>query len=80
MGYQSIYSGAQASQGIANGIAAGQVNGLVKSNGSNAFSAGVVNLATEITGVLPVANGGTGSATGFVMATDAEVQDIIDNY
>ena len=80
MGYQSIYTGAQASQGIANGIAAGQVNGLVKSNGSNVFSAGVVNLATEITGVLPVANGGTGSATGFVMATDAEVQDIIDNY
>jgi hypothetical protein len=38
------------------------LNGVVKGNGSG-FSASAVNLASEVTGTLPVANGGTGTTT-----------------
>lgn len=40
----------------------GNLNGVLKAN-SGVTSAGLVDLTSEITGVLPVANGGTGSAT-----------------
>lgn len=68
MVYQSPYSGAQVDQSVANGLAIGQITGIIKSDGANVFSAGQVNLATEATGVLPIANGGTGNNTGFVRA------------
>lgn len=40
-GYSSTYTGAQLDQGVANGIAAGGVTGIVKSDGSNTISAAV---------------------------------------
>jgi hypothetical protein len=42
------------------------LNGILRGNGTSAFTSGAVDLATEVTGVLPVLNGGTGanSATG----------------
>ena len=39
------------------------LTGVLKGNGTSAFTAGNVNLASEVTGTLPVANGGTGAAT-----------------
>jgi hypothetical protein len=41
---------------------------VVKGNGTSAFTAGTVSLTTEVSGTLPVANGGTGAATltGYV--------------
>ena len=51
-------------------------NGIVRATGGNgtlSTAGGGVNLASEITGVLPVANGGTGSATqNFVDLTTAQ--------
>lgn len=70
MGYQSGYDGAVAVQGIANGLAAGAVNGLISSDGNNNFSAGTVDLTSEVTGILPVANGGTGNSTGKISASN----------
>ena len=39
------------------------LTGVVKGNGAAAFTAGNVDLTSEVTGILPVANGGTGAAT-----------------
>ena len=51
-------------------------NGIVRTtagNGTLSTSGGGVNLTSEVTGVLPVANGGTGSATqNFVDLTTAQ--------
>jgi len=51
-------------------------NGIVRATGGNgtlSTAGGGVNLASEVTGVLPVANGGTGSATqNFVDLTTAQ--------
>lgn len=49
---------------VANGgSGAATLTGVLKGNGTAAFTAGTVNLASEVTGTLPVANGGTGAAT-----------------
>jgi hypothetical protein len=49
---------------VANGgSGAATLTGVVKGNGTSAFTAGSVNLASEVTGTLPIANGGTGSST-----------------
>ena len=45
------------------GTGAATLTGVVKGNGTSAFTAGNVNLASEVTGTLPVANGGTGTTT-----------------
>jgi hypothetical protein len=46
---------------VANGgTGATTLTGVVKGNGTSAFTAGNVSLTTEVTGTLPVANGGTG--------------------
>jgi hypothetical protein len=39
------------------------LTGVLKGNGTSAFTAGNVNLTSEVTGTLPVGNGGTGAAT-----------------
>lgn len=48
------------------GSGAVSLNGVLKGNGTSAFTAGNIDLATEVTGTLPVLNGGTGTtaATG----------------
>jgi hypothetical protein len=48
------------------GSGAVSLTGVLKGNGTSAFTAGNIDLATEVTGTLPVLNGGTGatSATG----------------
>ncbi len=50
------------------GTGAATLTGVVKGNGTAAFTAGTVSLTTEISGTLPVANGGTGAVTltGYV--------------
>ena len=50
------------------GTGASTLTGVVKGNGTSAFTAGTVSLTTEVSGTLPVANGGTGAATltGYV--------------
>jgi hypothetical protein len=49
---------------VANGgTGATTLTGVVKGNGTSAFTAGNVNLASEVTGTLPVANGGTGQTS-----------------
>ena len=50
------------------GTGAATLTGVVKGNGTSAFTAGTVSLTSEVTGTLPVANGGTGvaSSTGSV--------------
>jgi hypothetical protein len=45
------------------GTGAATLTGVVKGNGTSAFTAGNVNLASEVTGTLPIANGGTGATT-----------------
>jgi hypothetical protein len=42
------------------GTGATTLTGVIKGNGTSAFTASNVNLASEVTGTLPVANGGTG--------------------
>ncbi len=42
------------------GTGATTLTGVLKGNGTSAFTASNVNLASEVTGTLPVANGGTG--------------------
>ena len=50
--------------GVENGgTGASSLTGIVKGTGTSAFTAGNVNLASEVTGTLPVANGGTGATT-----------------
>jgi hypothetical protein len=49
---------------VANGgSGATTLTGVLKGNGTSAFTAGNVNLTSEVTGTLPVGNGGTGAAT-----------------
>jgi hypothetical protein len=49
---------------VANGgTGATTLTGVLKGNGTSAFTASNVNLASEVTGTLPVANGGTGATT-----------------
>jgi hypothetical protein len=45
------------------GTGAATLTGVLKGNGTSAFTASNVNLASEVTGTLPVGNGGTGAAT-----------------
>ena len=45
------------------GTGATTLTGVVKSNGTSAFTAGTVSLTSEVSGTLPVANGGTGVTT-----------------
>jgi len=45
------------------GTGATTLTGIVRGNGTSAFTTGSVNLASEVTGTLPIANGGTGSTT-----------------
>jgi len=45
------------------GTGATSLTGVVKGNGTSAFTAGTVSLASEVSGTLPVANGGTGATT-----------------
>jgi len=48
------------------GSGAVSLTGVLKGNGTSAFTAGNIDLATEVTGTLPILNGGTGAtaATG----------------
>ena len=49
---------------VANGgTGATTLTGVLKGNGTSAFTASNVSLSSEVTGTLPVANGGTGAAT-----------------
>jgi hypothetical protein len=49
---------------VANGgTGAVTLTGVVKGNGTSAFTASNVSLTTEVTGTLPLANGGTGQTT-----------------
>ncbi len=49
---------------VANGgTGATTLTGVVKANGTAAFTAGNVSLTSEVTGTLPVANGGTGATS-----------------
>jgi hypothetical protein len=45
------------------GTGATTLTGVVKGNGTSAFTAGTVALGSEVSGTLPVANGGTGATT-----------------
>jgi hypothetical protein len=45
------------------GTGATTLSGVVKGNGTSAFTAANVSLTTEVTGTLPVGNGGTGATT-----------------
>ena len=45
------------------GTGATTLTGVLKGNGTSAFTASNVSLSSEVTGTLPVANGGTGAAT-----------------
>ena len=45
------------------GTGATTLTGVVKGNGTSAFTAGTVSLTSEVSGTLPVANGGTGVTT-----------------
>jgi len=45
------------------GTGATTLTGVVKGNGTAPFTAGQVNLSTEVTGTLPVTNGGTGQTS-----------------
>lgn len=49
---------------VANGgTGATTLTGVVKGNGTSAFTAGTVALGSEVSGTLPVANGGTGATS-----------------
>ncbi len=62
--YCSLTTNVTGTLPVANGgTGANNLTGVVKGNGTSAFTAGSVNLASEVTGTLPVANGGTGAAT-----------------
>lgn len=45
------------------GTGAGTLTGVLRGNGTSAFTAGNVSLTTEVTGTLPVGSGGTGATT-----------------
>jgi hypothetical protein len=62
--YCSLTTNVTGTLPVANGgTGANNLTGVVKGNGTSAFTAGSVNLASEVTGTLPVANGGTGATT-----------------
>ena len=46
----------------------GTITTVLHGNAAGRPTFGAVNLATDVTGVLPVANGGSGSLTGFSIA------------
>jgi hypothetical protein len=49
---------------VANGgTGATTLTGVLRGNGTSAFTTGTVSLASEVSGTLPVANGGTGATT-----------------
>jgi hypothetical protein len=59
-----LTSGVTGTLPVANGgSGATSLTGVVKGNGTSAFTAGAVNLTSEVTGALPVGNGGTGATT-----------------
>lgn len=59
---------------VANGgTGATTLTGVVKGNGTSAFTAGNVNLTSEVTGTLPVASGGTGSTSTTYCSLTANV-------
>jgi hypothetical protein len=63
---------------VANGgTGAVTLTGVVKGNGTSAFTAGTVSLTSEISGILPPANGGTGLSSpgtaGNVLTSDGTV-------
>jgi hypothetical protein len=59
---------------VANGgTGAATLTGVVKGNGTSAFTAGTVDLASEVTGTLPIANGGTGATTNTQARTNLDV-------
>lgn len=66
---------------VANGgTGATTLTGVLRGNGTSAFTAGSVSLTSEVTGTLPVANGGTGvtSSTGSgsnVLSSGASVSN-----
>jgi hypothetical protein len=45
------------------GTGATTLTGVLRGNGTSAFTAGNVSLTSEVTGTLPIANGGTGATT-----------------
>lgn len=52
------------------GTGASTLTGLLQGNGASAITGGaIVNLATQVTGVLPVANGGSGGGGGFTLGS-----------
>lgn len=57
------------------GTGAATLTGVVKGNGTSAFTAGTVALGSEVSGTLPVANGGTGvtasTGTGSVVLSSS---------
>lgn len=62
------------------GTGANSLTGIVKASGNTPFTAGVVNLSTEIGGILNVSSGGTGvtTATGtgsVVLANTANISN-----
>jgi hypothetical protein len=60
----SLTSGVTGTLPVANGgTGATTLTGVVKGNGTSAFTAGTVALGSEVSGTLPVANGGTGQTT-----------------
>lgn len=56
---------------VANGgTGATTLTGVVKGNGTSAFTAGTVSLTSEVSGALPVANGGTGATAAGTARTN----------
>jgi hypothetical protein len=51
------------------GTGATTLTGVVKGNGTSAFTAGTVSLTSEVSGTLPIANGGTGATTAGAALT-----------
>lgn len=62
------------------GTGATTLTGVLRGNGTSAFTTGNVNLASEVTGTLPLANGGTGATdaagvrTNIALNTTDDVQ------
>lgn len=52
------------------GTGAATLTGVVKGNGTSAFTAGTVSLTSEVSGSLPIANGGTGATNATTARTN----------